>query len=720
MARGRKSKTAGEEIDFFDEKDSLTESSRSQVGMRHLIQDLLGRWYWVALGLVIGLLGGFYYLSKAPKIYEATSTLLVKQGAATVISEDQNRDDQMDLRSLEAVNTVAERVKRTELLTRVASDPIVLSYEDLIPPKVNWLPEWSQQWLGGERDDKLAKAEDFDPVSLGQKIGSWTTVSVRKKTRLLDITVEHPVAEIASVLANTILEKYELGLGESRAFDRDDSSKILADKISDAERVLQEKENALANYKIILESLETLKEKEDVFSDLDRRYLPKHPKWIEAKATFDQFRDRFLSEFVLVREAAVDREYWEKLRSEWGRADMDENGRLQVARRLLKARATVLTSGIESQKGVYNTLITQKLETDANRGSKEAEVELSDLSRVPTRPASPKKMTVLAGGGILGLGSGLAFAFLLVRLDNKIHTVLQAETLTGLPVLATIRDIQPKILDKIISEKGASSDSLPAVARKWDPRIVFRPGLSETLYAEMFRILRASVALLGDETKKNVTLFSSVLPGEGKTLVSTNFAIASAQQGKKTLLLDLDLRKPAVHKAFGLKRNQLGPGVTEVLAGKVALKEAISKDTGEENLFCIFAGTKAPNPGELLNSESIGELLGKLENLFDVIVVDSAPLLAVPDTRLLIPAVDNFCLVIRAEQTPKGAIQKALALLEDDDSEPSGIIINGYEEKAGLLARKYRYGYGYGGYGQYGKGYGYGSYGSYGSDEDDD
>lgn len=720
MARGRRASAKTEDYELFDDEESFDDQPSSpRTRSRQLIQDILLRWHWIALGLVLGLLGGFYYLSKAPKMYHATSTLFVKQGTSNVITDGRSQDPELDLRSTDALNTVAARIKTADLLTAVAQEPAVLKLEGLLPPKVNWFPEWSHQWLGGPPKEP-AKPSQLDSSLLGQIIGSWTSVSVRKGTRLLDITVEHPVPEIASMLADTIIKKYEEELGKTRSDGQDSSSKVLNDEAKDAERILEQKENALANYQIILASLKALEEKEKIFSELDRRYLHKHPKLIEAKSTLEAFRKRFLSEFESVRKAEADREYWEKNRPEWDNSELDDNARLQVARRLLTARATVLTSGIESQKGVYNALVTRKLETDVNKEDLQAEVEVSEYSRVPSVPSSPKKMTTLMGGSVFGIGAGFVLAFLLVKLDNKIHTVLQAESLTGLPVLATIRDIQPKILAKIISEKGTSSNSLPAAARKWDPRIVFRPGLSETLYAEMFRILRASVTLLGDESKRNITLFSSALPGEGKTLVSTNFAIASAQQGKKTLLLDLDLRKPDIHKAFGFKRSQLEAGVTEVLAGKTGLKEAISTDTGQENLFCLFAGTKAPNPGELLNSDSISELLEKLEKVFDVIVIDSAPLLAVPDTRLLIPTADNFCLVVRAEQTPKGAVQKALALLEDDGVEPAGIVINGYEEKAGLLTRKYRYGYGYGGYGQYGKGYGYGSYGSYGSDEDDD
>ena len=399
---------------------------------------------------------------------------------------------------------------------------------------------------------------------------------------------------------------------------------------------------------------------------------------------------------------------------------LDEVARLQVARRLFINRANVLTNQVATQMKAFDAAYARLLDRQIDQKGDVGELTVSSLSAVPKVPFSPVRPSIIKNGAIIGFGSGLLLAFLLVKLDTKIHTISQVEVLTGLPVLATIHFIAPKVLKKIISNKDLPPAADDPLARGWDPRIVFRPGLTETLYCEMFRILRASISLLGDEKRRRVTLFSSALPGEGKTLVSTNFAIASAQQGRKTLLMDLDLRKPAVHKAFGLKRSELKSGTTELLAGQVSsLQEALSEDTGQKNLTCLYAGRKAPNPGELLSSDSVRDLLEILKDEFDVIVIDSAPLLAVSDTRLLIPIVDNFCLVVRAEEVPKGAIRKVLELLEDDGTQPAGIVVNGYEEKTGLLTRKHRYGYGYGGYGQYTQGYGYGGYGSYGSDDSD-
>jgi capsular exopolysaccharide synthesis family protein len=713
MARRKQSRPKEAELDPFDDEEYLdTETNSSRERLQQLIRDLLGRWHWIALGLVLGVLGALYYLAKAPNVYQATSSLLVKQGAATMIPGNQTED--MDLRSDDAVNTVAERVKRLDLLTLVAQLPEIKGLDGLIPEPTNWFPDWSQDWLGGSGAE--AGGKPLTSAELGATIAKWMEVSVRRNTRLLDITIQHRSPEIAQKLADAIANAYIDELTGKRLGNNTSSSDILRDQAEEARLNLQTAQNALANYQQVLEILKDLEIKEVVFNDLDLRYKSKHPKHLTAKAALDDYQGRFLSEFDLVKKASADKAYWEKKREQLDQPDLDVTTRLQIVRRLLTARATVLGSEIKSQDEVFSTVLTKMQENDINKLAKEAEVELSNLSDLPKVPSSPRKMIVLAGMSILGLGSGLALAFLLTKLDNKIHTVIQAELLTKLPVLATIHKTEPKILEKIIAEKGFDVLAPSPGREKWDPRIIFREGLTDSIYAETFRILRASVSLLGDEKSRKITLFSSALPGEGKTLTSANFAIASAQQGKKTLLIDLDLRKPAVHKVFGLKRNELKPGVTELLAGRISWQEALTTKTGQENLSCLFAGVKAPNPGELLNPKAVTDLLASLEGDFDVIVIDSAPLLSVPDTRLLIPLIDNFCLVIRAEQTPKSAVRKVIELLEDDGANPAGIVINGFEEKTGFLAKKY--GYGYGGYGQYGKGYGYGSYGSYGSDDD--
>ncbi|MDA7929278.1 polysaccharide biosynthesis tyrosine autokinase [Akkermansiaceae bacterium] len=718
-----------EDVELLEEEDGPGGGASRRARTRQLIGDLLVRWHWMALGLVLGLLGAFYYLAKAPKLYEATSTILVKDSARAAFEGTRQDDTDVNMRSQEALGTIVEQVKNFELFETVARDPEVLALEGLIPPTVNWWPEWSGDLLGGDGEEVI-EASRMETSELARLIRGWTEVSNRRKTRLVDVVVSHPIPEVACALADKIAKTHTDKLGLDRATGRSNSSSVLAKKSEEAEKLLDQKENALANYQIILLTLEELEKREATFSELDLRYLAKHPKLIAAKNALEDYRSRFLKEFDQVRKAAADKDYWDQNQAEWNQPDLDQLSRLQVARRLLTARATILTSGIESQRQVYNSLNTQLAELNAKEGETAVEVELENLSELPIFPSSPKQLTTLGAGTIFGSGLGFALAFLLVKLDNKFHTVSQVELMSGLPILATIQKIDIKVLAGLKAEKEEKLKvSDPPGMELWDSRLVFRPALLQTLYTEAYRILRASVSLLGKEDERKVSLFSSSIPGEGKTTTSANFAIAAAQQGKKTILVDFDLRKPAVHKAFGLKRKDVATGLTEVLTGKATLAEAIKAQAGQENLTVLFAGQKAPNPGELLTTEGITAVLDQLKQEFDVLVLDSAPLLAVPDTRLLVPEVDNFCLVVRAEHTPKGAVAKCLDMLRDNENEPAGIVVNDYHEKTGF-ARKYIYKYtgygsygGYGGYGQYGGGYGsgsYGSYGSYGADEEED
>ena len=311
--------------------------------------------------------------------------------------------------------------------------------------------------------------------------------------------------------------------------------------------------------------------------------------------------------------------------------------------------------------------------------------------------------------------SGLLLALLLSRLDNKFHTVTQIAAETNTNVLAAIADISSHHLAAAEREyRKRNPEETDGFQKEWNEHLIFRKGVSSTSYAEMYRVLRASVTLLGDETKRKITLFTSALPGEGKTSTSANFALAAAGQGRKTLLIDLDLRKPSIHKVFGLSREQQG-GITECLANLLPFSEVILKETGQENLHMILSGKRAPNPGELLDTGRLIAILDQACREYDVVVLDTAPLLAVPDTRIVAPLAHNVCLVAHADYVPKRAVLRVLDILNEDGTKLSGIVFNGFKERRRLMGENYSYGY----YrtSRYGKAYryGYNSYGSYSS-----
>lgn len=701
-------------------------SRHRSMQMKRLFLDMTGRWHWIALGLIVGVLGAMYYLSKAPKEYSASASLLIKQETATVMRKDQV--DEIDMRSVEGLNTVAERIRRHDLLERVASRMDVRALPGLIPPAVEWSPEWLAEWLkrfkpGGNatvKGESEAKQGPPAPAVLSGYLGSWMTVSIRRGTRLLDISFRHQVPEVAKALADAVAREYLADIASALTEGRSNQSDTLVKQSEEARLKLQSAESASANYARALDSHVALEAREKVVGQLSKRYLGKHPKMVAAQSELKDAKEGFLEEFNVAIASPADAEYWKTVTASIDASKSDPDAHLRLARQLLLARTAVLKGETASQMAVFNTMLTRLEESNINRANESSSADINSFALVPGGPIAPIAARVIAAGCGGGLAVGLLLAFVLVRLDNVFHSVAQVEAETNVPVLAAVSSIDLRHLDQAVraaAKRGKLQPSSP-VQEGWDPHLLFRPGTSSTNYAEMFRILRASVSLLGDESKRKITLFSSALPGEGKSFLSANFALAAAGQGRKTLLIDLDLRKPSMHRLFGFVRAEMGPGITDWLAGQSPLDEVILKDSGAENLDVIFSGKSAPNPGELLNLAKLKQLFAEVCRRYDCIVLDTAPLLAVPDTRVLVPLVDNMVLVVRAEYVPKGATLRTLELLNSGGSPPSGLVVNGYIESRRMIGQNYSYGaYRMSRYGKTYR-YGYGSYGAYGSDAD--
>ena len=720
MPPSLRTRRQAQNIDDYDEEDFANDGSSRHIGQektKQLLLDLVGRWHWIVLGLVLGFLGGSYYLTKAPRLYQASTTLLLKQQTLSVLAR--NQADEMDLRSLEAMNTIAERITRPELLRKVAARQEVRALPRLMPRPVEWLPDWLLPWLGRHKEDPKATAETAPPPeALAGSISGWARISIRNNTRLMDVVVSHPVPEVAKTIADAISLEYQAELADARSSGRSSALNILVEESESAKKRLQTAQNALATYQRALATLKDLENREATTGELSRRYLPKHPKMIAALAGQTSMQQRFIAEFEAARNSSADREYWDSHASEWQQVGGDKAATLLTARRLLLARGNVLESEIASQTSVFNSILTRMQETGINQQAVESEMEISSYAQLPSWPVSPVRSKILSTASMGGLAFGVLLALFFIRLDNKIHTVDQIERETGLPALAAISEISLTALAEATRKSKLNPADTPEARKRWDPTLLFREGVSTTVFTEMFRVLRASVSLLGDEKKRRITLFSSALPGEGKTLVSSNFALAAAQQGKRTLLIDFDLRRPAVHKIFGLKRDTHPNGACEVLTGQAKFEDAIFTDTGAEHLHIMLAGKKAPNPGELLNASTLKDFLATAVAHYDLVVLDSSPLLPVPDTRIIAPLVDNFCLVVRGNFVSKGAVRRVISLLENDQNLPCGIVFNGFSEKRRLIGQNYSYGnYQTNRYGQQYR-YGYGSYGSYGSDDD--
>jgi capsular exopolysaccharide synthesis family protein len=213
----------------------------------------------------------------------------------------------------------------------------------------------------------------------------------------------------------------------------------------------------------------------------------------------------------------------------------------------------------------------------------------------------------------------------------------------------------------------------------------------ETDFATEFRRLLHNIKNLQSEQEIKAIMFTSAMLSEGKSTVAVFLALTAARKGIKTLLLDSDLRRPSVHKYFGQGRDN---GLAEVLAGETVAKNVIRK-TSLEKLDLVCAGRAVPNPSELFDSRAIGNLITEMKFYYDLIVVDSPPVIPVSDPMLLAQEVDGVLLVVKAGETQREVVRRATEILRSQSRKLLGVVMNNMNGQLPYYYDYSAYGYDY-------------------------
>jgi capsular exopolysaccharide synthesis family protein len=270
---------------------------------------------------------------------------------------------------------------------------------------------------------------------------------------------------------------------------------------------------------------------------------------------------------------------------------------------------------------------------------------------------------------VLGLVAGIAIAFGLESMDTTVRTPEQVESVVPIPMLAII-PLKTALQKQRAGRASAllktnSPDKAPAASM-----VTYLEPQSEI--AEAYRALRTSILLSSAGGAPHTIVCTSPIPLDGKTMTSVNVAIVLAQQGKKVLLVDADLRRPSMHLSFGLWQQ---PGLSNVLSGSADARAAIVP-AGQRNLLVMPAGDRPPQPSELLSSSLMEELLARWREEYDHVIIDSPPVLSVTDAVLLAVRADAVLLVVRSGQTTRGAIRRACDLLLGVKCNLLGVVLN--------------------------------------------
>jgi len=343
----------------------------------------------------------------------------------------------------------------------------------------------------------------------------------------------------------------------------------------------------------------------------------------------------------------------------------------------------------------YN-LLRQKLEeAKISQASQLGKVRTIDPAIPPEGRTKPNTKMNLLMGLILGLGLGIGGALLLEYLDNTVKSVEDVER-KGLTILGIIPAIgagkyDRKKYKRKARDNGQEYDFINkrSEAEHLQRRLITHEDPKSPV-AEAYRSLRTSLMYSSAGEQIKSILVSSPGPGEGKTTTVANLAITYANLGKKTLLLDTDLRRPVLHRVLNVSRD---PGITHYLSGATDDFSSLVKATEIENLYCVSAGVIPPNPSELLGSERMLSLVAKLEEEWDMILFDSPPLVAVTDATMISKEIDRIVMVVKSGGTDKRAFNRTLLALQNVEAPLGGIVMNAVTSKNSYGSYYYYYQY---------------------------
>jgi capsular exopolysaccharide synthesis family protein len=441
----------------------------------------------------------------------------------------------------------------------------------------------------------------------------------------------------------------------------------------------------------LLTSLEAkqieLKEK---YSEALALYGPTYPKVVQYE---DQFRDL---EALIVRErkrivdnlhndylAAVEREKFLAAGVAQQKAEVDRVNQLLIQHNLLKRE-------FETNQQLYDNLLQHLKDANVSAGLRATNIRVIDEATIPSIPVRPNRTRNIAFALAAGLVLGIALAFTREALDNSVKNAQEIEKVTNLPTLSIVPLSSPSMLHRSGLFHFREGDGLEG-SRSYavELAVLKKPGAA---ISEAFRTLRTSVLLSAAGGPPQVLLVTSAQPSEGKTATALNLAITLAQKGSRVLLVDSDLRRPELAKALNLKNQK---GLAEILTGACEFDEALlQKAEGLDSLYLLPAGPYPPNPAELLCSVKMENLIKRLRERFDHLVLDSPPILPITDATILSSLVDGVIMVVECEATTRAAVSRACRVIEHSGGKILGTVLNKVDTRRdGYYGYRYYHGY---------------------------
>jgi capsular exopolysaccharide synthesis family protein len=493
---------------------------------------------------------------------------------------------------------------------------------------------------------KLKKDPEYrDLKDPAEKLRGKIKIDPIKNSQIVLVHVDDTDAMRASAIANALAKEYIQQDIETRNRAAKEAVGFLESQLTDIKKKLRESEEAFSAYiqknrivtvpdiekktESLLDSLRQNKATlEKDLAEAAKRYKNKHPKMISLNAQLEQTNKRL---------------------------EEETNTLLSLNEKM--TQYNILKKEVESNQQLYNSMLTRAKETSVSEKVEASNIRVVDSAKPPEAPFKPKKAQTIAIAIFLAAFIGIGLAFFLEYLDASIRTADDVSVYLQLPFLGYI----PSVL------KEAKTDQERALICSVNPK---------SSITESYRAIRTAILFASPEDKPlKKILVTAALPEEGKSFVSVNLSTVFSQVNEKIVLLDVDMRKPKIHKNLNVTQQ---PGLSNFLTGN-ADSSVIIKSTAIQNLFFIPSGNIPPNPSELLTSGKLSKLIDELLVRFDRVIIDSPPILSAADTSLLSNIVDGVVLVVKGASTRLEAVTKAKQKVLEAKGRIIGVIVNNIE-----------------------------------------
>jgi succinoglycan biosynthesis transport protein ExoP len=673
------------------------------------------RWSILGLTVLVAILAALVVSNMRP-LYRGTATLLIEQGKNRTVSIEEVYSQ--GLLQREHYQTQVEILKSEELARKAINKLKLVSHPDYDPRQAP--PSWLSRITGGSAaNDEIKRTDDEVLKGVVQKFRANLQVQLVRNSQLAQISFVSPDKELAAKVPNILAETYiESDLDARMAMTQkasewlrermgelrskvDTAEKSLQD-YRDRERIVDAKGLALSGASRQLEELtrslvesrqkraeaeaaysmvqqvkagrtqasydsvpavlrhplvQRMKEQEAEadrrLSDAAKRYGPEHPRMVQAKAELEAAKESTRKQVEIVI-AGLAKEYEAARANESAveRALGQSKADIQGINRK-EFQLGVLEREVQQNRNLYDMFVNRLKETSAAGDLQSTVARVVDPATVPSNPFAPNKQQIVGIAAIVTLILAAMLALLLDRLTNTLNSTSDVENRLGVPALGVLQKIKGFVKKGFVSELAFFNDT-------------------QSTFSEAVRTVRTSVLMSALDDPHKVVVVTSSVPEEGKTTLSFNLACALGQV-KKVLLVDGDLRRPKIGKL--VNRDSRSPGLADLVAGQAQVSQCVFFDE-RAGIHILPAGTVPPNPLELLSSRRFEDVITKLKEAFDIVLIDSAPLQLVSDAQVLSQFATSVIYVVKADSTPYQVAQNGIKKLRRVSAPILGVVLN--------------------------------------------